>query len=59
MRFNNKMHSESMLVQAQKALMRGLLMSEESIDKYEESDQYMGASIENQHLQAALLERLQ
>ena len=33
-------------------------MSDDARDKYEESDKYMGASIENQHLQAALLQRL-
>jgi len=31
-------------------------MSEEVMDKYEEP--YMGASIENQHLQAGLIQRL-
>jgi len=34
------------------------LVSSGAIDKMEESELYMGASIENQHLQAGLLERL-
>ena len=52
MRFNNQMQSQSYLVQTQKYLTSILKGAAK------ESEQYMGASIENQHLQAALLERI-
>ena len=38
--------------------MKKLLLSETTQQKFEENSQYMGASIETQHLQAGLLERL-
>lgn len=38
--------------------MKTFLFSEQTQQKFEENSQYMGASIENQHLQAGLLERL-
>lgn len=49
MRFNNS--HQSFLVQSQKFLASAL-------GAVQEPEQYMGASIENQHLQAGLLERL-
>ena len=46
MRFNNKMHRNSPLVQAQNLLL-SRLASKETMEKLQESDEYMGASIEN------------
>ena len=46
MRFNNKMHRNSPFVQAQNLLL-SRLASKETMEKLQESDEYMGASIEN------------
>ena len=58
MRFNNQKHSErSVLVQMEQQLINALF-NDDQRDKFIESQVQLGASIENQHLQAALVDRL-
>lgn len=58
MRFNSKKPSEqSMLVRLQDSLLQ-LALSSDKLDQLEEAKISMGASIENLHLQAGLLEQM-
>lgn len=65
MRFNNKLHMDkSAMVQAQDQLMKKLVFGEmmggggRMASAFEENQESMGASIETQHLQAALVQRI-
>eukprot|EP00347_Sterkiella_histriomuscorum_P011785 403371105 len=58
MKFGVKNRQQSALIQLQESLMKSLLFkSEHSQQVFEESQSHMGASIENNHLLAGLVER--
>lgn len=59
MRFNNQKHRQSSpLVMLQEALMKTFVFDDHRRDVHEEYQTQMGASIENQHLLAGLLEKI-
>lgn len=60
MRFNNRKHRESSpLIKLQETLMNTFAFDEHRKDVHEEYQTQMGASIENQHLLAGLLAKIQ
>ncbi|CDW77713.1 ubiquinone biosynthesis monooxygenase coq6-like [Stylonychia lemnae] len=59
MRFGSQNRQQSSMIQFQEYLMKNLLFNEEQRQVFEESQSHMGASVENNHLLAGLVERTQ